>query len=191
MPALVVFGEEANDLAVEVNTNATTASAAAVTATEAANTASAAASAATAAANYAGDWPDLSGPLTVPSSVSYQGVIYILIEDIADVTAHTPGVSSVWLRPGQYENPVTLSASGNVAPFITYIVTSGVVATLPSGPANGMWFRFIHRSGASIFTVARNGKTINGSATDLNSDIENKTFRLIYQSANNDYLVEL
>lgn len=191
LPALVVFGEEANALATDVNAKSATATAAALTASNASNTAVAAADAATAAANYKGEWSSLSGALAIPASVSYQNNIYILTQNVADVTAHTPGVSSVWLRPGQYENPVSLSANANVAPFVTYKVTAGIIATLPSNPANGMWFRFLHNSGASTFTVGRNGKTIAGSGTDLVSDVNYKTFRLVYQSSTGDYLVEL
>lgn len=191
LPALVVFGDEANVVASEVNANAVIAANAATDAVAAGDLAVIAADAARSAANYMGDWPTLVGAYTIPSSVSYDNNLYILTQDIADITAHTPGVSSVWLRVGQYENPITLSTNSNVAPFITYKVTAGIVATLPAAPLNGMWFRFIHNSGVSIFTVGRNGKTIAGIGQDLQSDIEFKMFRLVYQAANSDYLLEI
>lgn len=189
--ALPAFVTEANALAVEVNTNASNAATSATNAATSAGIASSAASAAQGAANYVGEWSTLTGSLTVPVSVSYQNNMYVLTSDIADVTAHTPGVSSVWLQQGVYEKPITLSANANVAPFTTYKVTATLVATLPTNPVDGMWFRFIHKSGASSWTVDRNGKNIADLAENLISNVNHKTFRLIYQASTNNYILEI
>ena len=46
--------------------------------------------------NYKYEWSALSGPLSRPATVSHSGAIYTLTADVADVTAHTPGVSGSW-----------------------------------------------------------------------------------------------
>lgn len=91
MGKLPGFGSGANALAswmesigAAVETNATNAAAAAASAL--------------AAANFKGDWSGLTGALAVPAAVSHAGAAWLLLSDVADVTAHTPGVSGVWLR---------------------------------------------------------------------------------------------
>lgn len=49
------------------------------------------------AAHFKGRWPALSGELLMPASAEYQDKLWQLLEDVADVAAHEPGVSSVWL----------------------------------------------------------------------------------------------
>lgn len=59
---------------------------------------SAGASAASAAssANFKGYWSSLTGALAIPASVSHNGSLWLLLSNVADVTAHAPGVSSSW-----------------------------------------------------------------------------------------------
>lgn len=45
---------------------------------------------------FQGAWSGLTGALAMPASVSHSGSIYALTADVADVTAHTPGVSASW-----------------------------------------------------------------------------------------------
>lgn len=45
---------------------------------------------------FRGAWSGLTGALAMPASVSHSGNIYALTADVADVTAHTPGVSASW-----------------------------------------------------------------------------------------------
>lgn len=59
------------------------------------------AEAAKAAANFAGDWVDLTGALSVPASVYHAGQFWALRNDLADVTASTPsGASTDWVAIG-------------------------------------------------------------------------------------------
>lgn len=88
--ALDGFVTQANALETNVNEKEDSATAAAITA------ASASASA-VAAANYKGEWSTLTGALNIPASVSHQGVVWVLKNNLADVTAAIPGVSSSWL----------------------------------------------------------------------------------------------
>lgn len=48
-------------------------------------------------ANHKGDWSALTGALARPASCSHLGFKYSLEVDVADVTAHEPGVSAAWL----------------------------------------------------------------------------------------------
>ena len=51
-----------------------------------------------AAANFKGIWSDLSGSLSVPSSVFWQSEYWVLMQDVPNVSAVQPGLSSVWER---------------------------------------------------------------------------------------------
>lgn len=52
---------------------------------------------AVAISNYAGRWELLTGPLSAPSSVYYGSAFWVLIEDVADITASVPGTTSAWV----------------------------------------------------------------------------------------------
>lgn len=51
-----------------------------------------------AAANNKGAWSGLTGALSVPASVAHAGGVWMLLSNVADVTAETPGVSAAWLE---------------------------------------------------------------------------------------------
>ena len=87
--ALNTFVTEANALGVDANADAVSAAADAITAVNASL-------AAVGAANYEGEWSTLTGALNIPASVSHQGVVWVLKNNLADVTAAIPGVSSSW-----------------------------------------------------------------------------------------------
>lgn len=48
-------------------------------------------------ANFKGEWAYLTGPLNMPASVAHAGRFWLLLGNLADVTAATPGVSASWL----------------------------------------------------------------------------------------------
>lgn len=56
-----------------------------------------AAQAAQAAANFAGAWSNLTGAYSAGISAEHAGSIWLLLNDVADITASEPGVSSDWL----------------------------------------------------------------------------------------------
>lgn len=183
------FADEANALATQVNTYASNASISAATALAAANTAQGAASSAQAVSNYAGEWSTLTGGYSPPISVSYQNQFYTLLTQVSDITAHTPGVSSVWLLQGNYRKLFSINTNTTVASFGTYRVTANCVCTLPSNPVDGQWVAFINKTGTSNFTIARNGKNINGVADDLLVNVKDKGFTLFYLASTNDWMV--
>jgi hypothetical protein len=187
--AMPVFVTEANALAVDVNAKQVAAADSAAEAAISANNAQIAANAATSAAAYVGEYSTLSGALNIPASTLYGGRLYLLVANVADVTLHVPGVSDKWLLLGTYENPITISTNTNVAVFNYYRVTASCIATLPASPVNGQWVGFINKTGTSNFTVSRNGKTIEGTADDLNANVNHKTFRLLFDSSLNTWLI--
>lgn len=52
-----------------------------------------------AAANFKGEWSNLSGSLSIPSSVSHNGVIWVLNKNLTDVAASEPSSSNTdWIE---------------------------------------------------------------------------------------------
>jgi len=92
------FGTQANTVAGEVNTNATTATTKASEASTSAANALSYSAIAAGLANYGGAWSTLTGAKTVPLSVDHLGAFWVLLENIADVTAEVPGTSTKWAK---------------------------------------------------------------------------------------------
>lgn len=69
-----------------------------------------------AAANFKGNWSALTGALAVPASVYHASKFWLLLSNLADVTAATPGVSGSWLEiiTGNVMGPASATA-GNLA----------------------------------------------------------------------------
>lgn len=107
-----------------------------------ADAAASAAAAATAAANYKGAWPSLSGALAIPASASYSSKVWMLLNDIPDVTASEPGVSADWIvltatgvtRFNMLSSADSLTLS--IRDFVT-LTASGKTVTLPPDPPAG------------------------------------------------------
>ena len=55
------------------------------------------ADAASAAANFAGVWSTLTGPLNKPATVYHAGLFYVLVNNLASVSASEPGVTADWI----------------------------------------------------------------------------------------------
>lgn len=78
------------------------------------NDAIASSSAAIATTNYKGLWVDLSGPLSIPASVSHAGAVWLLSQSLADVSIEVPGISSKWIvikPPAAFELIATVLAN--------------------------------------------------------------------------------
>jgi hypothetical protein len=106
------WASEANSLATTVNGYKTDAEAAQTAAEAAQAEAEDAEAVALAAANYVGEWGDQTGAATVPTSVSHNDVFYLLTEDIADITAETPGVSAKW--QAMLANEIFIETGGGI-----------------------------------------------------------------------------
>ena len=76
-----------------------------------ASAASTSAALASGAANFVGNWSDQTGAANVPYSVAHAGVSWILLENLADVTAEEPtDASTKWQQDSvEFEEVVAIS----------------------------------------------------------------------------------
>lgn len=102
--ALADFTNEVNALASQVDADATTAAEGAE-----------AAAAAVAAANYKGEWSTLTGALNIPASVSHNSAVWVLTENLANVTTDEPGVNS----PSKWLLVTLPEQAGNAGKFLS------------------------------------------------------------------------
>lgn len=58
-----------------------------------------------AATQFKGDWSSLSGPLSIPATVYHSGVVWMLLQNVSNVAAEVPGVSSKWVIVSYYPSP--------------------------------------------------------------------------------------
>lgn len=77
--------------------NATAANESALASAASAAASDQAASVSLASANFKGQWSGLTGALSKPASTSHAGRFWLLLDNLADVTAAVPGVSASWL----------------------------------------------------------------------------------------------
>ena len=147
--------------------------------TYAANAAASAASAA-AAANFAGEWGGLVGDLAVPASVEHSDRLWLLLNDLADVTASEPGVTADWqVLPSL---PYVTSRTSNTilarADFGTILQVSGATWTQTLTAAatlgNG-WWCIVKNTGAAHIVVDPDGaELIDGVATCVINPLEER-----------------
>lgn len=126
-------------------------------------------------ANFAGQWSSLTGPLNIPATVFHNGVYWVLLNDLADVTLSEPGVTTDWNTPALDEVSWTLvSASATLAAGGHYKVdfTAGpLTLTLDGSASTNSVIRLVRVGGSPEGSlIARNGSTIGGLAENLNID---------------------
>lgn len=83
-------------------------------------------------ANFKGYWSSLAGALNMPATVEHAGMIWLLVQNLADVTAAEPGVSSAW-TPALADAVMQTKALGNVD--LNTAITSGFYSF--GTPTNG------------------------------------------------------
>lgn len=74
-----------------------------------------AAQVAIASAHFKGAWSTLTGALAVPASVFHSGAFWVLLSDVADVTAKVPGVAAEWEEAQTVSQLPWFTASGSIA----------------------------------------------------------------------------
>ena len=132
LAALPTFATETNLVASEVNTNALTATAQASAAVGAAIAANDAKIVALAAANFKNLWSNLTGSLNTPASVKHNGRFWLLLNNLANVTASEPGVSSDWISmDAGVEITQKISTNTTGVQGVIYIFTAPCALTLP------------------------------------------------------------
>lgn len=95
-----------------------------------------ASSGAIAAANFKGNWSSLTGALNIPATVLHSSTVWMLLENVADVTAEVPGVSVKWLNLSQASGTVALTGDQTIAGNKTF--TSPVTAPSFVGDGSGL-----------------------------------------------------
>ena len=65
-------------------------------------------------ANYVGRWSELSGALAAPASIWHAGHYWGLLDDLADVAAAEPGVSTAWAAVGTQVHRLTYEQRGQL-----------------------------------------------------------------------------
>ena len=165
------------------------AAAAAASAAAAAASASTAADNVAAASNFKGLWSSLTGSLARPASVSHNGVVYLLLADLPDVTAATPGVSASWLA---YQPAVTaptlISSNTTAVPFGHYGFTAACTLTLPASPVVGTTVRFVNLSGLLTCVVGPGAEKIRGTSGAMTLDDYNAAATLEYSGATKGWI---
>jgi len=126
-----------------------------------------AAAAALAASNFKGLWASLAGPLAKPACVKHDGRFWMLLNNLADVSTSTPGVSADWtsIDAGNVIQVVTVNTT--MQPGITYVVAAADV-TLQAPVALLTGDRLIARSiVAGAFLADWNGHSVKSDPQTL------------------------
>lgn len=149
------FAATADAFLAALPTFATEAEAARVQMLAAETTAVASASAAAAAANYVGAWSALSGALAIPASAAHAGRVWVLVANVADVTAHEPGVSAQWVPSyPQRRLPILSADTLSLSPWGGNEVLHNGLASLPLTPTH------ICSNGTTLVANAASGSQV-------------------------------
>lgn len=186
---LPTFATEANALAVAVNASEVAAAASASSANSSATNAASSATVALAASNFKGEWSTLTGALNKPASVKNDGRFWLLLNNLADVTASEPGVSADWtaLDAGTDVTQVITSTTTAVA-GVTYLINAtGIELDLPtSGLLKGDFIGVSLLATHGTQTIDTGGTKVRGQTLDANKLLLNVpavSFRLVYEDA--------
>lgn len=128
---LNTYAEEANTTQGEINQTQQDAQGNATSAAASAGVASTAALQASASANFKGAWNVLVGALNVPASVLHDGVYWMLLVNLPDVTASEPGPTNPdWSAIVNPTATVPLTGGGTLSAICQ--VKSGTAVHIPS-----------------------------------------------------------
>jgi len=163
----------------EADNAAASASASAASATDAAGV--------SALDGFVGRWADQTGAASIPTAVYHSGTYWVLMADIADITASEPGVTSDWEEAKGKTLWVAISTSQTLVVNTLYAVdftTGPLTLTLPATPAQND-FAEIYKSAGEIIDsiIGRNGETIMGLAENLTIDYEATSLYMVYNGA--------
>lgn len=123
-----------------------------------------------AGSNFKGDWAGLTGPLNKPASVAYTGRVWLLLDNLADVTAAVPGVSASWRAYDVFLPLVQVTGTAQTAVAGCHYSLNNAAATtltLPASPAEGAMVWVTVANGRYDNSIARNGSTIMVLAEDM------------------------
>ena len=153
--ALGGFGSDLSALGTVTYNNAVDAFSSATTASNAAVSATSASSIALGASNFKGEWSSLTGALAKPASVHNGGRFWLLLNNLADVTTSTPGVSADWvaLDSGTNVTQVITTNTTAVAGVRYIIAATGITLTAPTTWLKGDYFGVREAISTGTYTI--------------------------------------
>lgn len=186
------YRSQMNALAENVKTNADDAAGSAGTASTAAASATAARDTAFAAANFKGNWSDLTGGLVMPACVRHSGRFWVLLANLADVTAAVPGVSASWaaLDAGTVPSQLlsTAGATVNAVVGVRYLfAANNVTLNAPTSAIKGDYHGIRRIAGVTGCTWIFGTTKVRGATPGtLAVDIQEQD--LFYEDATQGYI---
>src|SRR5450830_960283 len=114
------------------------AASATASAASASNAAQTAAGVAIGSSNFKGNWSALVGALNTPACVKHNGRFWLLLNNLADVTAAQPGVSAAWTALDTGSAPsavITINTTAVVG--VRYRIAAACTLTIPAGLLQG------------------------------------------------------
>lgn len=184
--ALPGFGAELDALGTQAQADAAAADASAAAAAASQTSAALSANTASGSANFKGAWSALSGPLARPAAVLHAGSYWLLLADLADVTAAQPGVSASWAAYTPSEPTVLVNANAAATLGALHLVNGNYTVTLPAAPQDGMRCKFRDVTAAgTTWAVNPNGAAIETGAAGevMTVDIPFFNFELRYSGS--------
>lgn len=176
---------KANALAEAAFDNATDAQISKESAFDSATRAETARDAALGGANFKGAWSSLTGALNKPASVSHNGEVWLLLNNLADVTVATPGLSSNW-QVFNVAVPIYNVTDPTIYPVrnthVNIVRAGAVQVFLPLGPSTGDYVVVTVSNGRYDNQIMRNSATIEAFSEDVTLDEGNTTYTLCYLS---------
>ena len=171
LPAVITstntWSGQVNTVTGQINTDKLAAAASAVTASGHASMALTYSLNSAGSANFKGAWSSLTGALAKPASVSHNGRVWLLLNNLADVTLSEPGVTDDWLATGvvmveERTSNIELDSTslGLIIKYTsgTFTQTFAPVAGLDTG-----WYVWLKNDGTGDITLDPNGtETISG-----------------------------
>ena len=126
---------ETNTATSDVTTSQNAAAASAVSSSSFADSSQASAELAAATANFSGVWSSLTGSLNKPASVLHDNIYWRLLNDLSDVTASEPSVTSDWVSIPQPKKVIPRTAAASLTAELPNELQDGSTFPLPLASA--------------------------------------------------------
>lgn len=122
---------------------------------------------AAATANLKGTWSSLTGAIAKPASVSHNGAIWGLLNNLADVTLSQPGVTADWVWISGAFPTQRINTNTTAVPNVSYVLYGACTLTAPAITGNRKQFGITVLPGVTgcSFAPAGSDKTRGASGT--------------------------
>lgn len=122
---------------------------------------------AAATANFKGLWSALTGALNKPASVSHNGAIWGLLNNLADITTSQPGVTGDWVWVSGAFPMQRINSNTTAVPNVRYVIYGACTLTAPFISGNRKQFGIVVLPGVTgaIFAPAGADKTRGASGS--------------------------